>query len=66
MCRAYGEVQGCPMQGQQCYCHVLTGYFIFENVLIVYGIILDQWVLLEHSVFIQVTLTVGYSPPYML
>ena len=35
--RAYGEVQGCPMQGQQCYCHLLTGYFIFENVLIVYG-----------------------------
>ena len=31
---AYGEAQG--------YRHLLTRYFIFENVLIVYGIILES------------------------
>ena len=35
----YGEAQRCPMQGQQCYHYLLTTYLIFENVLIVYGII---------------------------
>ena len=39
MCNAYGEVQGCLRKGQQCYRHLLTRYLIFENVLIVYGII---------------------------
>ena len=39
---AYGEAQGCPMLGQQCYRHLLTRYLIFENVLIVYGIILES------------------------
>lgn len=39
---AYGEVQGCPVQGQQCYHHQKTRYLIFENVLIVYGIILES------------------------
>ena len=29
------------MQSQQCYHHLLTRYLIFENVLIVYGIILE-------------------------
>ena len=42
MYSAYGEAQGCPVQGQQCYCHLLTRYLIFENVLIVYGIILES------------------------
>ena len=41
-CSAYGEAQGCPMQGQQCYCHLLTRYLIFENLLIVYGNILES------------------------
>ena len=39
---AYGEAQGCSMQGQQCYRHLLTRYLIFENVLIVYGNILES------------------------
>ena len=30
------------MQGQQCYHHLLTRYLMFENVLIVYGIILES------------------------
>ena len=30
------------MQGQQRYRHLLTGYLIFEIVLIVYGIILES------------------------
>ena len=37
---AYGEAQGC-LRSQQCYRHLLTSYLIFENVLIVYGIILE-------------------------
>ena len=39
---AYSEAQACSMQGQQRYRHLLTRYLIFENVLIVYGIILES------------------------
>ena len=56
---------GCPMQGQQCCRHRLTGYLVFENVLIVYGIILESTDVTWCSVFIQGKLTVGYSPPYI-
>ena len=62
---AYGEAQGCPMQGQQCYRHLLTRYLIFENVLIFYGNILESTGVTWCSVFIQVALTVAYSPPYI-
>ena len=34
------KAQGC-LRSQQCYCHLLTRYLIFKNVLIVYGIILE-------------------------
>ena len=42
MHNAYGEVAGLSMQSQQCYRHLLTRYLIFENVLIVYRIILES------------------------
>ena len=48
---AYGEAQGCSMQGQQCYCHLLTRYLIFKNVLIVYGIILESMCYLMQCVY---------------
>ena len=42
MYSAYDEAQGCPMQDQLCYHHLLTRHFIFKIVLIVYGIILKS------------------------
>ena len=60
---AYSETQGCSMQGQQCYRHLLTSYLIFETVLIVYGIILKSTGVTWRSVFVQGIVRVGYSPP---
>ena len=62
---AYSEAQGCSMQGQQRYRHLLTGYLIFETVLIVYGIILESTGVTWRSVFVQGIVRVGYSPPYI-
>ena len=62
---AYGEAQGCLMQGQQCYCHLLTRYLFFENVLTVYRIMLESTGVTLCSVFTQGILIVRYSPPYI-
>ena len=62
---AYSEAQGCLMQGQQRYRHLLTGYLIFRTVLIVYGIILESMGGTWRSVFVHGIVRVGYSPPYV-